>query len=124
MRVTSQSNGGKGPAVRGRGQNSTPKQPSARESTLAAVRRLERLFAACEWHDQKLLARARKRASARALEVLETSGSVLDGGRTALLVGAAEMYGALRVELAARPQDAARVADEFEEVTGLSRIAL
>jgi len=64
MSVSSQPNGGKGASVKTRPQAST------KTSALADVRRLERLLAGCEWDDQRLFARARKRASARALEVL------------------------------------------------------
>jgi signal transduction histidine kinase len=118
MSVSSRSNGGKAAPVRARSAARAP------VPTLTLVRRLERAFASCEWRDQRLFARVRKRASARALQVLEHGGSGVDAGRTALLIAAAEMFGALRVELAARPQDAARLTDEFEEITGLSRLAL
>jgi signal transduction histidine kinase len=118
MSVSSQPNGGKGAPVRARPEARAP------VPTLTGIRRLERAFASCEWRDQRLFARVRKRASARALQVLEHGGTGVDGGGTALLIAAAEMFGALRVELAARPQDAARLTDEFEDITGLSRIAL
>jgi signal transduction histidine kinase len=118
MSVSSQPKGGKGAPVRARPEARAP------VPTLTAIRRLERAFASFEWRDQRLFARVRKRASARALQVLEHGGSGIDGGRTALLVAAAEMFGALRAELTASPRDAARLADEFEEITGLSRIAL
>jgi signal transduction histidine kinase len=118
MSVSSQSNGGKDASVSARPEARPP------APTLTSVRRLERAFASCEWRDQRLFVRVRKRASARALQVLEHDGTGLDGRRTALLIAAAEMFGALRVELAASPRDAARLVDAFEEITGLSRIAL
>jgi signal transduction histidine kinase len=118
MSVSSQPNGGKGAPVRARREVRAP------APTSSGIRRLERAFASCEWRDQRLFARVRKRANARALEVLEHGGTDIDGGRTALLIASAEMFGALRVVLAASPREAARLADEFEEITGLSRIAL
>jgi signal transduction histidine kinase len=118
MSVSSRSNGGKDAPVRARQGVRAP------ASTLTSVRRLERAFASCEWRDEQLFARVRKRASARALQMLEHGGTGPDCGRTALLIAAAEMFGALRVELAASPHDAARLVDAFEEITGLSRIAL
>ena len=118
MSVSSQAKGGKGAPVRARHQTRAP------ALTSSGIRRLERAFASCEWRDQRLFARVRERANARALQVLEHGGTGNDGGRTALLIASAEMFGALRVALAASPRDAARLADEFEEITGLSRIAL
>src|SRR6516165_8069059 len=118
MSVSSQAKGGKGAPVRARHQTRAP------ALTSSGIRRLERAFASCEWRDERLFARVRKRASARALQVLEHGGTGVDRGRTALLIAAAEMFGALRVELAARPRDAARMVDAFEEITGLSRLAL
>src|SRR5262249_22514667 len=118
MSVSSQPRGSKGAPVRARPEARAP------APVLARIRRLERAFASREWRDERLFARVRKRASARALPVLEQGGTGMDGGRTALLIAAAEMFGALRAELAASPRDAARLAEEFEEITGLSRIAL
>jgi signal transduction histidine kinase len=118
MSVSSQPKGSKGAPIRARPQARAP------APTLTRIRRLERAFARVDWPDQRLFVRVRKRASARALQVLEHGGARVDGGRTALLVAAAEMFGALRVELAARPRDAARLVDAFEEITGLSGIAL
>jgi signal transduction histidine kinase len=56
--------------------------------------------------------------------VLEHGGSGADGRRTALVIFAAELFNALSVDLATRPQDAARLVRQFEEITGLSRITL
>src|SRR6516225_325958 len=118
MSVSSQPSGGKGAPVRARPEARAP------APTLTRIRRLERAFASCEWRDERRFVRVRKRASARALQVLEHGGSGMDGGRTALLIAAAEMFGALRAELAASPRNAARLVDAFEEITGLSRIEL
>jgi len=93
-------------------------------SALVDLRRLERVFADCEWPERRVFVRARKRARARAVEVLEGGGSGADGGRTALLIAAAELFGAMRVELSASPQDAAHLARQLADITGLSRIAL
>jgi signal transduction histidine kinase len=68
--------------------------------------------------------RARKQARARALEVLEQGGSRSDGTRTALLIAASDLFGAMRTELAASPQDALRLAQQLEDVVGLPRIAV
>lgn len=102
----------------------TPAKTSTHAAALADLRRLERLFAGFEWPEQRAFVRARKRARERALEVLEGGGSGADVARTALLVAAAELFGSMRVELAARPKDAARLADELQDVVGVSRIAL
>jgi signal transduction histidine kinase len=56
--------------------------------------------------------------------MLERGGSRSDGSRAALLVAASELLGAMRTELAASPQDAARLAHELEDVIGLPRIAV
>jgi signal transduction histidine kinase len=96
----------------------------ANAAALADVRRLERVFAGCEWPEGRALARAQKRARARALEALEGGASGADAARTTLLVAAAELFGAMRVELAAAPEEAARLVQQLVEVFGLSRIAL
>jgi signal transduction histidine kinase len=102
----------------------TPGKGNGHAAALVDLRRLERVFADCEWPERRVFVRARKRARARALEMLEGGGSGVDATRTALLAAAAELFGAMRVELAASPQDAARLAEQVEEVTGLSRIAV
>jgi signal transduction histidine kinase len=101
-----------------------PVDAASQSATLGDLRRLERVFADCEWPERRVFVRARKRARARALEVLEHGGQGAEGNRAALLIAAAELFGAMRAELAASPQDAARLATAFEEVTGLPRLAL
>src|SRR5262249_23627522 len=118
MSVSSQANGGRGVPVRARPEAHAP------APTLTGIRRLERAFASFDWSDERLFARVRKRASARALQMLEHGGTAADRGRSALLIAAAEMFGALRAELAANPRHAARLVDSFEEITGLPRMAL
>jgi signal transduction histidine kinase len=103
-------------------KTSEPKKTHAR--VLADLRRLESLFADCEWPERRTFVRVRKRARERALQVLEGSGSDADAGQTALLIAAAELFGGLNVELATSPQDAGRLAQQLEEVAGVSRIAL
>jgi signal transduction histidine kinase len=100
-----------------------PDQASTRPAALAELRRLERLFEDCEWPERRAFLRARKRARERARQAFDAASGA-DATRTALLLAAGEMFGALRVELAASPQDAARLAERIEDVTGLSRIAL
>jgi signal transduction histidine kinase len=102
----------------------TPGKGTGHAAALVDLRRLERVFADCEWPERRVFVRARKRARARAVEVLEGGGSGADGGRTALLIAAAELFGAMRVEFAASPQDAARLAQQLADITGLSRIAV
>lgn len=113
-KIASRPNGRKG----GSGNTST------RTVALADLRRLERAFADFEWSERRAFARARKRARARALEVLERGGSGVDNARAALLIAAAELFGAMKVELAASPQDAALLVQGLERVTRLSRFAL
>jgi signal transduction histidine kinase len=96
----------------------------AHARALAEVRELERVFAGCEWEAQGTFTRARKRARARALEILEGAGPGPDATRTALLVAAAELCGAVRSEFTASPNRAAIIVSELEERIGLSRMAL
>jgi signal transduction histidine kinase len=95
-----------------------------RRAALAELRQLEQVFADSGWSDSPAFMRARKHARACALEMLEGGGSGPDANRAGLLVAASELFGAMRTELAASPQDAARLADKIEEVIGLPRIAL
>ena len=57
--------------------------------------------------DPRVFVRARKAARARAMEVLERGAVGAEDSRTALLVAAAELFGALRTELVASPTQAA-----------------
>jgi len=102
----------------------TSGETSAHAAALVDLRRVERLFADREWPERRVFERARKRARERALELLEGGGSGADGRRMALLAAAAHLFGALGVELAASVRDAARLAEQLEDVVGLSRIAL
>jgi signal transduction histidine kinase len=113
-KMASRPNGHKG----GSGNTST------RTVALADLRRLERAFADFAWSERRAFARARKRARARALEALERGGFGVDNARAALLIAAAELFGAMKVELAASPQDAALLVQGLERVTRLSRFAL
>ncbi len=101
-----------------------PADASAHRATQARLRRLERLFADYEWRDRRAFGRARRRARERALEVLEGSSSDVDVTQTALLITAAELFGAMRVELAADPQATSRLAEELQDVLGVPRLAL
>jgi signal transduction histidine kinase len=111
-------------ASRPNGREGGSGNTSARTVALADLRRLERAFADFEWSERRAFARARKHARARALEVLERGGSGVDNARAALLIAAAELFGAMKVELAASPQDAALLVQGLERVTRLSRFAL
>jgi signal transduction histidine kinase len=86
--------------------------------------RLERLFAERRWPARRAFVLARKRARQRALTVLEASGPGPNGVRTALLTCAAELFDALGIELAARPREAAQLAQQIEDVVGLPLMAL
>jgi signal transduction histidine kinase len=116
--MASESNGHTGVATK------TPVKTSPDAAALLDLRRLERVFAAHEWQERSVFRRARKRAHARAMEVLEHSGSEAEETRTALLIAASELFGAMRVELAAAPQGAADLARRLEEVIALPAIAL
>ncbi|TMK99122.1 MAG: hypothetical protein E6G34_06400 [Actinobacteria bacterium] len=67
---------------------------------------------------------ARKRARARALDVLEGSSSGVDSSRIALLVAAAELFVAFRMALPASVQEAACLVQQLEDIIGIPRIAL
>jgi signal transduction histidine kinase len=107
-------------------KDASPKASSAWRAHAAAageLRRLERVFAACEWPERGFT-RARRRARERALEILEGDRSEGDATRDALLVGAAELFRALTTGRAIAPPDASRLASQIEDVTGLSPIML
>jgi signal transduction histidine kinase len=110
------------------GHNGVSSKTSETENThartLVRLGRLERLFNDCEWPRRRVFVQARKRARERALEVLDGGDSGTDATRTALLVAAAELFGAMRVELGASPREAARLAQQLQDVAGVSRIAL
>jgi signal transduction histidine kinase len=111
-------------ASRPNGREGGSGNTSTRTVALADLRRLERAFADFEWSERRAFAHARKRARAHALAVLERGGFGVDNARAALLIAAAELFGAMKVELAASPQDAALLVQGLERVTRLSRFAL
>jgi signal transduction histidine kinase len=85
---------------------------------------LERLFADRKWPARRAFVLARRRARQRALTVLEACGPDANGVHTALLACAAELFDALGIELAARPQESAQLAQQIEDVVGLPLMAL
>jgi signal transduction histidine kinase len=89
-----------------------------------ALRRLERMLGDYEWPDRRAFVRARKRARERALEALDGSGAGVDASATAVLIAAAELFGAMRVELADRPEATARLVAQLHDALGVSRQAL
>jgi signal transduction histidine kinase len=95
-----------------------------RHAALSDLGRLERVFADCEQRDERAFKRGRRRARARAVEVLERGGTDSATGRAALLVATAELFDAMKAELVVSPRDAIRLAARLEEVTGLPRIVL
>jgi signal transduction histidine kinase len=117
MNTTSQASGERGVSTRRRRETYARTVP-------ADLRRLERLFAEVEWPERGVFLHARRRARKRALEVLEGGGSGADASRMSLLVASAELFGCMRAELTASPQDAARLARQIEEGMGVSRLAL
>jgi signal transduction histidine kinase len=110
------------------GQSNLATEAPPRTRTGAAVpadlRRLERVFSEHEWPERRGFVQARKRARKHALEALDSGGDGTDAMRTALLIAAVDLFGGLRIELAARPEVAARLAAQLEEVAGLSRFAV
>ncbi|HLB21730.1 MAG TPA: ATP-binding protein [Solirubrobacteraceae bacterium] len=89
----------------------------------AELRRLERLFDEIDWPDRRAFLKARRHARKRALETLSVDAAA-SAMRTALLVASAELFARMRSELTAAPRDAARLADQLEDVMGVSRLAL
>jgi signal transduction histidine kinase len=116
--MASQANGHNGASSSG------PDGSGAHTRALVKLHRLERLFEGREWPERRAFVRACDEARRRALEVLEGGDPGTDATRTALLVAAAELFGALRVELAASPREAAHLAQRLQSVVGVSRIAL
>jgi signal transduction histidine kinase len=99
-----------------------PATSASESSALADLRRVEQAFEDCPWPERRAFTKARKRAHEHALHVL-AGGS--DGGRAraALLAAAADLTGALAVELAASPREAARLVSRLERI-GLPRAEL
>jgi signal transduction histidine kinase len=90
----------------------------------AELRRLERLFDEIDWPDRRAFLKARRHARKRALETLGVDGAGDAAMRTALLIASAELFARMRSELTAAPREAARLADQLEDVMGVSRLAL
>jgi signal transduction histidine kinase len=90
----------------------------------AGLHELEQVFGGHQWADRRAFLRARRRARARALQLTTPGGTSANGDQTALLVAAAELFSAMRGELAACPQEGARLAHELEAAVGLSRMAI
>ncbi len=88
------------------------------------LRSLERMFETHEWTSRRAYLQARGRARARALRAFEGAGTHADASRTAMLVASAELFSAMRSELADSPEQAAALARRLEEVMGVSRLAL
>ncbi|HEX4466016.1 MAG TPA: ATP-binding protein [Solirubrobacteraceae bacterium] len=75
--------------------------------------------------DRRALGDARRRAKARAGELLEGGAEGTAETRQAVLLFAtAEVFDTLRSELAQSPTKAAHLVDRFEEITGIPRLAL
>jgi signal transduction histidine kinase len=101
-----------------------PPTARIREAVPAELWQLERLFADCRWPERRVFVRARKRARERAVDVLEDSGPGPDTSRTALMVAAAELFVALKMELSVSLEEAARLAQQLEDLNDIPRIAL
>jgi signal transduction histidine kinase len=110
----------------GHGGSAVAVQPPAGAPSAVppGLRRLERLFGAYDWPERRAFVRARKRARARALAVLERSAPGHDAISTALLIAAAELFGAMRIELAASPEETSQLADQLQDELGVPRLAL
>jgi signal transduction histidine kinase len=96
-----------------------PREQNEVPVVLRDLRELERLFAKRARRGE---ARARRRAKQRALATLESCG--VEADRSVLTVFAAEMFGALRVELAAHPEEASRLARDAVNVAGVTPLAV
>jgi len=99
-------------------------QERAQRSALAAVRRVERAFADYPWRDRGVYLRARKRARARAMEVVAGNGEVAGSDSSAVLIAAGELFAGTRAELVSSLPAAARLTARVEEESGLPGIAL
>lgn len=104
----------------------TPNGPSdadsVRRGIAADLRSLERVFGEHDWRGERTLASARKRARARAHEVMAVEGQ--GAHRTALLTAAAELLCCLRGELADAPAASVKLVRRVLEVTELPPVAL
>lgn len=94
-----------------------------RSTATEGLKRLERLFADAEWPWRRALGAARERAERRARAALDGGGRPADV-QNALRVFAAEMFSELGIELAAHPDEAARLAELVEQRAGVARMAL
>jgi signal transduction histidine kinase len=101
-----------------------PRKARPREAVPPELAQLEGLFANCQWPERRVFVRARRRARERAVDVLEESGPGGDTSRTALLVAAAELFVALKMELSVSLQEAALLAQQLDDLSGIPRIAL
>jgi signal transduction histidine kinase len=89
----------------------------------AALSRLEHLFEDCVWSERQAWTTARKRARRHALDVLAGSSGAQQT-HAALLVAAADLIGAQRLQLAVSPAEAKRMISQLEQDIGLPRIEL
>jgi signal transduction histidine kinase len=95
-----------------------------KRAVIADLRRLERVFGEEDWRDDRALQRARKRARARAEEVLAARSENRGDGRLALLVAAAELFAEMRAELVEAPRCYAALVQRALEVSELPAVAL
>ncbi len=101
-----------------------PDGAGTHESVLADLRRLEHLFTEVDWPERRTLASVRKRARARAAEVLETCRPSAEIRRAVLLAAAVELLVGLESQLVSREDVAAGLVDEIETVIGIPRVVL
>ncbi|HEX4564172.1 MAG TPA: ATP-binding protein [Solirubrobacteraceae bacterium] len=94
----------------------------ARREIAADLRCLDRVFGERPWRDDRALARARKRARARAQEVIAAEGR--GARRTAVLTAAAELLCGMRGELADAPAESTALVRRVLEATELPAVAL
>jgi signal transduction histidine kinase len=88
-----------------------------------ALEQLEQVFADWTWTDASLFEAARDRARAHALDVF-AAASGEEQIDTALLVAAADLISALRMELADSPRKASRLLNRIERLGTVPRIEL
>jgi signal transduction histidine kinase len=96
---------------------------SGASSALEGLRRLEEVFGEWRQPEQHAFVQACERAREHALDLL-SGGAEDQRSNAALLVAATELFGALKVELAASPGDTAHLIARLERELGIDRLEL
>jgi signal transduction histidine kinase len=96
----------------------------ARQDVTSELRALEKLFSERKWCDRREHQRARRRAHARAEQVLLAYDASDDVAELALLTAAAELFKGFRAQLVSSAREYALLARRATELTGLAPLAL